>query len=61
MRDLVCRFSTASRVSMATVAVDALGRRVSIHGSSVYRFEPWSTDGLVLLGLRSTWFSVVHE
>jgi stage II sporulation protein D len=33
-------------VSLATVAVDARGRRVAIQSSSTYRFEPWSGDGL---------------
>ena len=41
--------ATAARVSMATVAVDARGRRVAIRGSRVYRFEPWSGDGLAMV------------
>jgi stage II sporulation protein D len=39
----------AARVSLATLAVDARGRRVAISGSSVYRFEPWSGDGLEMI------------
>lgn len=41
--------TTAARVSMATAALDARGRRVSIRGSSVHRFEPWSSDGLAMI------------
>jgi stage II sporulation protein D len=38
----------AARLSLAKLAVDARGRRVAIRGSSVYRFEPWSSDGLAM-------------
>ncbi len=38
-----------ARVSMATIAVDARGRRAAIHATSEYRFEAWSTDGLAMI------------
>lgn len=38
----------AARASLATLAVDARGRRVTIRASSTYRFEPWSGDGLAM-------------
>ena len=41
--------TAAARVSMATVALGVRGRRVAMHHSSVYRFEPWSTDGLTMI------------
>jgi stage II sporulation protein D len=41
--------TTVARVSMATAAVDARGRRVPIDASTVYRFEPWTADGLEMI------------
>jgi stage II sporulation protein D len=39
----------APRVSMATVALDARGRRITVRASTVYRFEPWDSDGLAMI------------
>ena len=41
--------SATARVSLATVVVDGGGRRVPISGARVYRFEPWSSDGLAMI------------
>ena len=41
--------AAVARVSMASVALDARGRRVPIRASRVYRFEPWAGDGLAMI------------
>lgn len=38
--------ATAARVTLATLATDARGREVSLRADHVYRFVPWSDDGL---------------
>jgi stage II sporulation protein D len=36
-------------VTLATVALGASGRRVAISAATVYRFEPWTTDGVAMI------------
>ena len=40
--------ATAARVTLATIAQDARGRRVSLLSTHVYRSVPWTTDGLAV-------------
>lgn len=40
------KVATAARVTLASLATDARGRQVRLRGTHVYRFVPWSDDGL---------------
>jgi stage II sporulation protein D len=48
MRVRLAQAATA-RVNLATLAVGVGGRQVPISAATVYRFEPWTTDGVAMI------------
>jgi SpoIID/LytB domain protein len=41
--------TATARVSLATLAVGVGGRQISLSSGTVYRFDPWTTDGLAIV------------
>jgi stage II sporulation protein D len=41
--------AATERVTLATLATGVGGRQVAISAATIYRFEPWTTDGLAMI------------